>query len=500
MPFLPTHTWTKGTYDPWVDKQLYNGLDTMITLEVFKALQSLRPTFPEVYNFSIALQGPVLDMMSRGLLVDEFERQRMIADLTFRLEHLNRLLQQYAQAVWDAPLNARSSVQLQKFFFEKMNLPPVWSFKKGEKKLSMDREALEKLHIYHHAKPIINVILAIRDLAKQREVLVTEVEPDGRMRTSYNIAGTETARFSSSSNAFGTGTNLQNIARDLRHIFIADKGRKICGIDLEQAESREVAWLCWILFNDSSYMDACLSGDLHTTVSRLGWPHLPWTGDIKKDRAIAEGPFYRWYTFRDMAKKLGHGSNYFGKPPTMARHAKIPTEAAANFQFNYFFAFPGIPKYHTHVAGQIQTVMRLTTPFNRTRDFFGRSNDDTTLREAIAYVPQSATADRLNLALWRIWHRLGNRIRLLAQVHDALYFDFDENDDEADIISTALSLIDTPMQFNGRTLSVPGEAKTGWNWGDFNDDPKRGRLNPGGLRKFKGEDKRTRPTMLERVL
>lgn len=500
MPLLPTHTWEKGKYDPWVDEQLYNGLDTMITSEVFQALSANRNAPPTIYSFTRALQAPALEMMLRGFRIDEFERQRAIADLTRRLEHLDGILQQYSHSVWGRPLNARSSSQLQKFFYNWMGLPEIWTSMKGERKLSMNREALEKLHNYHFATPIINVILAIRDLAKQREVLVTEVEPDGRMRTSYNIAGTETGRWSSSSNAFGTGTNLQNISRELRHIFVADRGKKICGIDLEQAESREVGWQCWVLFGDPSYMDACLSGDLHTTVARMAWPKLPWTGDIKADRAIAEGPFYRVYTYRDMAKKLGHGSNYFGKPPTMARHAKIPVEAAASFQTNYFGGFPGIPRWHTYVAGQLQTVQKLSTPFGRVREFFSRPNDDTTLREAIAYVPQSSTGDRLNLALWRIWHRLGNRIQLLAQVHDAVYFQFDESDNEAEIVELALSLIDTPMSHNGRTLSVPGEAKTGWNWGDFNDNPARGRLNPEGLKKFKGKDDRTRATLLDRVL
>ena len=89
---------------------------------------------------------------------------------------------------------------------------------------------------------------------------------------------------------------------------------------------------------------------------------------------------------------------------------------------------------------------------------------------------------------------------MLAQVHDAVYFQFDESDNEAEIVELALSLIDTPMSHNGRTLSVPGEAKTGWNWGDFNDNPARGRLNPEGLKKFKGKDDRTRATLLDRVL
>jgi DNA polymerase-1 len=493
---VASHEWKPGRFTPEQDEQIYNGLDTCVTLEVFQALSRITNEPPPIYQFALAMQAPALEMMQRGFKIDEFERQNAIRSLQIRIEALSLALGKLAYAVWDGPLNPRSQKQLQEFFYRKMRIPEVWVSKKGERKLSMDRETLEKLHSYFHARPIINHILAIRDLEKQLSVLKTEVDEDGRMRTSYNVAGTETGRWSSSANAFGTGTNLQNISRDLRRIFIADKGWKICGIDLEQAESREVAWICWVLFGDPTYMDACLSGDLHTTVARLAYPKLPWTGDIKKDREIAEGPFYRFYTYRDMAKKLGHGSNYYGKPPTMARHAKIPVEAASEFQSNYFGAFGGIPRFHQHTAGIVQRVEPLVTPFGRKRFFFGRPNDDTTLREAIAYVPQSSTGDRLNLALWRVWHYMGNRVRVLAQVHDALYFLYREDDDEEAIVSQALSYINTPFEHNGRVLNVPGEAKVGWNWGDKSE------TNPHGMQKFKGKDTRTAPSysILERTL
>ena len=39
------------------------------------------------------------------------------------------------------------------------------------------------------------------------------LDTDGRMRCSFNVCGTETMRFSSSENAFGTGGNLQNIPK-----------------------------------------------------------------------------------------------------------------------------------------------------------------------------------------------------------------------------------------------------------------------------------------------
>lgn len=479
--------------------QVYNGLDCCVTTEVLNQIKpQLKPASGLIYDFERALQGPVLEMMQRGFRVDQYERQKGIALLRGQIAFLEQQLDALARAVWDRPLNPRSPKQLIDFFYHKMRLPEQFKFEKGKRKLSTNREALESLELYFYAKPIVSTILEIRNLGKKLSVLETEIDADGRMRTSYNIAGTETGRWSSSSNAFGSGTNLQNITAELRKIFISDPGMKLIGIDLEQAESREVGWLCGTLFDDWSYLDACYSGDLHTLTCRLIWPNKAWTGDPKADRALAEEIFYRNYSYRDMSKRGGHGSNYYGTPPTMARHLKVPTYMMENFQKKYFEAFPGIQKWHRWVSQSIQQNTKLTTAFGRERHFFGRLNDDATLREAIAFAPQSATGDRMNLALYRIWKQMrGHGVELLAQVHDAVYFQYPEAKlDEQEVVDEALKLINIEITHKDRKLIVPGEAKSGWNWGNFHET-----LNPDGLKKIKGKDERQRRgTGLERIL
>lgn len=503
MPVIDTSQLHQNTINTDTEF-VYNGLDCCVTMEVFEEVSSLYNTPPDIYSFSRALQAPVLEMMCRGFRVDEYERRNAITEIRSLIYRLNCQLQVMARAVWDQELNPRSPKQLLSFFYGKMRLPEIWTSQKGVRKLSMNMETLEKLEVYLHARPIIAHILRIRELSKMLSVLETEIDPDFRMRTSYNIGGTESGRFSSSANAFGTGTNLQNLRQDpdwrsadgrykisLRKIFVADPGYKICGIDLEQAESREVGWLLGTLFDDWTYLEACEAGDLHTKTCQLIWDNLGWTGDLAADRKIAEQNFYRQFSYRDMSKRGGHGSNYLGTPFTMARHLKVPTKLMEHFQTAYFRAYP-IPRWHTWTAGQIQTIQQLTTPFGRRRHFFGRPNDDTTLREAVAYVPQSATADRMNLALWRMWYYMGTRIQLLAQVHDAVYFQFPETANANDIISEAIKHLSTPLSYtrkNGQTrvFDVPGEAKVGWNWGNYHD-----KHNPDGLQKWKGQDDRKR--------
>lgn len=506
MPIIKTHELRQDEVHER-NLQIYNGLDCLVTLEVFEELGRLFNDPPVVYSFERALQAPALEMMLRGFRVDEYERQKSIARLRIQIVEMQEILNEFAIAVWDKPLNPRSPVQLKSFFYGAMRLPEQWTSQKGERKLSMNRETLEKLELYFHTRPIISVILKIRELAKKLEFLETEVDHDGRLRTSYNIAGTETGRWSSSSNAFGTGGNFQNWTDELRRVFIADEGMIICGIDREQSESREVGFQCGLLFNDWTYLDLCESGDLHTATCKMIWRDLGWTGDPKIDREIADQIFYRQFSYRDMSKRGGHGSTYLGTPFTMARHLKVPTSLMANFQSSFFGAIPCIPRWQRWTAQALQTTQELTTPFGRRRHFFGRPTDDTTLREAIAYVPQSMTADRTNLGLWRVWKYMPE-VQILAQLHDAIYFQMPIESDYKATIDRALALTSVPLTHAGRVFDVPGEPKLGFNMsmyccGDKSLPAcKNCRLppNPDGLRKWKGSETRKRQTIMERLL
>lgn len=527
MPTIDTATLLPGVrISKTANNQIYCGLDSCITLELLSTLKQQYGQPPAIYNFERALQGPYMEIMQRGFRVDELSRRKAAEELRDKIAFLGGVLTEFAIAVWGKPLNPRSPKQLQDFFYSKMKLPEIWVSQKGVKKLSMNREVLEKLDAYLYARPFVNLILSIREMAKQLEVFETEIDSDGRFRASYNIAGTETGRPSSSENAFGTGGNAQNIAVNLRFVFVADPGWKLCVIDLEQVEARDVGFFIGNLFGDWKFLDNCESGDLHTNNCKLVWPGKPWTGDRTRDRKIADETFYREFSYRDMSKRGGHLSNYYGTAFTMARSLKIPQDVATEFQARYvrggriklasgFYeevepAFPGIARWWQWTAEQLQTTHTITTPFGRKRHFFGRPDDDTTLREAIAFLPQSTTADRMNLGLWRVWNGMP-QVQMLAQTYDSITFQFREEEDEDEIMQRALELLKVELVANnGRKYVVPGEAKTGWNWGYYADenDTKKARekdheirLNLDGLRKWKlgVKDDRKRTTGLRRL-
>ena len=400
MPWINT-----ASPPPDIDTyQLYNGMDSLLTHEILREVLSLGAP-PSVYTFERALQGPFLEMMLRGFKIDLAEKERQAQRLRQEIDIIQGHLDRLAEAVWGRGLNPASPMQVCDFFYKTMRFPEQWSKKGGEKRVTADREALEAIDVYFHARPFVACILGIRDRKKQLQVFETAIDPDARWRTSYNIAGTETGRLSSSASAFNTGSNTQNIAAALRCMFIADEGYILYAIDLEQAESREVGLICGMLFDDWAYLDACEAGDLHTTTCKLIWPNRNWTGDPVADKSLAEENFYREYSYRDMSKRGGHGSNYLGTPFTMARHLKVPPKLMEDFQERYFGAYPAIPLWHQWVYEQLQLTQSLTTPFGFERTFFGRQNDPATHREAVAFSPQSSTAHRTNLAILRMWER-----------------------------------------------------------------------------------------------
>ncbi len=527
MPLIDTSTLGPDTRLGPETQQVYCGLDCCLTVEIFEQVEKEHPgsTAGGIYSFERALQGPYLDIMTRGFATDDLSRREAAAALHTQMDLDLSLLNEFSSAIWDKPLNPNSPKQLQEFFYGAMRLPEIWISQKGERKLSTNREVLERLHdAYPHARPFVNLILDFRDCNKQLNIMEMEIDPDRRFRTSYNIAGTETGRPSSSENAFGTGGNAQNVAPALRYVFVADPGYKLGVIDLEQVEARDVGFFCGCLFGDWKFLDACESGDLHTNNSKLIWPDKAWTGDAKEDKALAGQIFYRDFSFRDMAKRGGHLSNYYGTAWTAARSLKVPVAIMEEFQARYIRggrdkfgreiipAYPAIAQWWTWTGEQLQTTHSLTTPFGRQRHFFGRPNDDTTLREAIAFLPQSTTADRMNLGLWRTWQN-ERRVQLLAQTYDSITFQFREDDDVDEIIEHILSLLNVTLHSNsGREYSVPGEAKVGWNWGyevtpedvarAIRQGKKPPRLNPEGLRKWtRGKpDDRRRLTGLSRII
>ena len=315
--------------------------------------------------------------------------------------------------------------------------------------------------------------------------------------------------------------------------------------DLEQAESRTVGAIIYRLFGDASYLAAQECGDPHSLVCSMGWTNLPWPEDfnlealasapdrrfpldlMKAAKAIANREYYRGKSYRDMAKTLAHGSNYFGKPATMASHTHTDVKIISAFQRAYFNAFPFISRWHQWVQYQLETTATITTMLGRRRKFLGRPDDPATLREMIAFEPQSvATGDYMNAGMLAVWNK-NLPLWVHKQVHDALAFSYDRRDEDW-LIPEVGSILSWPITLNAhpdqlahlqnlprrsrredanlqalltlpvREFRIPVEAEVGWNLSRRKDGTRlTNSTNPNGLITWKAgtpDTRRRRPT------
>lgn len=188
----------------------YNCEDCVRTYEVDESLEEIIRLLglQEQYRFQIDDLFPeVFRTMLRGVRIDLNKR----AAFDMRLEQDMMAIDKWFQRVLGHPLNPRSPQQIGRLLYEDLGVPPIK--KRGTGRLTTEDEALEKIKgKYPLLRPLLSKISDYRSLGVYRSTFVqAELSDDERMRCSYNLAGTETFRFSSSEDAFGTGTNLQNI-------------------------------------------------------------------------------------------------------------------------------------------------------------------------------------------------------------------------------------------------------------------------------------------------
>ena len=491
---VDTGTARREEFDHTLTQAIYNSLDACVCRELlppFLEQLSHKPEAKLIYDFELGLRAPALEMMVRGLRVDPNERKRMIRKCEKQIALLKEILNAIIRAGlgWKEDpkgwcLNPVSPSKLKFFFYGVLGLPEHHKFDKGERKVTTNREAIEKIRDSSEGLVayICEILLTIRDLGKTVGTLRWKVEKDGRMRFSFSPTGTSTGRWSSSKNIYRRAGNSQQITNRIRRIFVADPGRKFAYCDLRSAESTAVAYLA----GDEAYIEANTSSlKVHTRVAQMVWPDLPWPSDPHKATKLAKEKFYREFSRYHLSKIGSHSGNYGALPETQARHLHVPPKVMRDFQRQYFAAFSGILGWQDDTAREIQLTSCLTTPVGRRRRFFGRVTDKSVIREALAYVPQSLIGDLLNLALYRVWKLLWPRVRVMSQLHDAILIDYAE-EDETLLLPQVLEMMEVAVRIKSRTMVIRADAATGWNWGEEDKE------NPDGLKDYKDHDSRVR--------
>jgi uracil-DNA glycosylase len=209
----------------WEAHLRYNAEDALRTYECATELraQITAQHFDALWAIEKAKNQMALEMMRRGIRIDRAKRAEMGFHLQVekgRIESwLEKIIPQTSLTNSDyAPRNStkswwNSSKQQKDLFFRILGFPQKRSRKTGNE--TLDAEALERLRKdVPWATRLWDALELHRSVGVFHNTFIgADLEPDGRMKCSFNTAGTETFRWSSSANAFWRGTNLQNIPK-----------------------------------------------------------------------------------------------------------------------------------------------------------------------------------------------------------------------------------------------------------------------------------------------
>jgi DNA polymerase I-like protein with 3'-5' exonuclease and polymerase domains len=211
--------------DGWEAHLRYNAEDALRTFECATELraQITAQGFDELWAIEKAKNEMALEMMRRGVRIDRQRRAEMGFHLAYEKERINRWLAKIIPQSWIttsefAPMNSNkpwwdSAKQQKDLFYRILGFPAKRSRKTGNE--TLDAEALERLRKdVPWAERLWDALELQRSIGVFHNTFIgAELEQDGRMKCSFNTAGTETFRWSSSANAFWRGCNLQNVPK-----------------------------------------------------------------------------------------------------------------------------------------------------------------------------------------------------------------------------------------------------------------------------------------------
>ena len=387
----------------------------------------------------------VLAQMERsGFRVDGRELERFGAMLSGEIAALE-------QRIYDAAggsFNINSPKQLGKVLFEDLQLPHGKKTKTG---WSTNADVLDKLRWQH---PIVADVLQYRQYSKLKSTyvdgLLKVIDPDSRVRTSFQMTVTATGRLSS------TEPNLQNIptrtqlGSEMRRMFVAEDGWVLVDADYSQIELRLLAHMA----GDEVMQKAFLSGADFHTVTAANVFHVP------ADEVTPQ--------MRSGAKAVNFGIVYGISAFSLSQDIGVTVAEAKDYMERYFATYGGVKAYMEDIVERAKEQEYVETLLHRRRALPELKSSNFNLRAfgervALNMPIQGTAADIIKLAMVRVAQRLareGLQARLIMQVHDELIVECPEQEREQ-VERLLREEMETVMEL---TVPLVAEAHSGKNW------------------------------------
>ncbi len=396
----------------------YSCEDADITLMAYHVLMSLidKAGLMELYNnVELPLVPVLMNMEMTGICVD----REKLADLSKSFEHQLEQLESMIYSIAGEVFNIKSSQQLGKILFEKLQLPVQ---KKTRKKTgySTDVNVLTVLAGKHE---LPELVLRHRTLSKLKstytDALLDLVHPEtGRIHTSFNQTVTATGRLSSSD------PNLQNIpirtdeGMEIRKAFVPRKGWILVSADYSQIELRILAH-----YADDDILIKAFENDedIHTRTAT---------------EVFQIFPSFVTSELRRQAKVINFGIVYGMSPFGLSKELGISQKMAKTYIDNYFARYKGVKRFVDQTISDARKAKKTSTLLGRIRPLPDINSSNKVVREfaertAINTPIQGTAADLIKLAMIRVdaaFREGGLNSAMLLSVHDEIVFEVPPNE------------------------------------------------------------------------
>ena len=469
----------------------YNALDVYYMVMLYLHLSKIivQPKFDwAIKNYATEMRiamGPALMMATIGIKIDNDERIRQLnAQGEDAMEALGLLWEMCGEN-----FNPKSPQQMRWLMYDVLG--DARPSKRGPQ--STDAKVLERMaensamhrymvdRVQAYTKPANNYSKYGPDLI---------LGEGSRMHYTLSIASTWTMRFGGKANAFGQGTNPQNIPPKMRPMFHADEGYVFWDADYGQSD----LWFVAYETQDQVLIDRLNSGlDIHAchVEDLLGVPYEKTVTWRKMGKDTKEYDFIenKITGVRQIIKKVVHGTNYVMGPATMYSNIGRPSLVAAaiaaghhnapgwgneelvaycaELQKRYFQRYATLYRARQKAVLECQKNGLKATCFgDRTHQFFSDpGKDHKTFRELMSFYGQGGTAMNINRAMLELYweSRVFDMGALLyLQVHDNLLFGIPLS--RLSLADNCAAIMGAQLSHKGRQFKVPIEAEWSFSW------------------------------------
>jgi len=395
------------------------------------------------YERQIKLIEPLTYMMEHGIKIDIPGMERARSENATKIMQLDATLHE----MMGKGINLNSPPQLCQYFYRDKRIQPYLDQKTHRP--TVDIQALQRLASTHRLKEA-SLLIEYRKLTKQNSTFLApqKIEPDGRIRCSYNPVGTRFSRISSSESIFETGMNLQNLPHEVLTYFVCDEGYISYGLDYSQYENRIVAYVGNIL----PMIQAFESGmDVHKLTASLVLTHMG-----KKTSYDAVSKEER----QDYGKRPNHAFNYGYGPNSFALMHELPISVGRTIHSAYHAAYPGLKGgYWAFVQKCLREDRTLTNLRDRKVTFLGMWSDKL-LHEAYSCIPQGTCGDCVNERglIFTYYNSEFKPIEVLTLVHDSMDVQIPLSlplFEHAKMLIRIREEMEIPLEFQGREFITP---------------------------------------------